>query len=173
MANYYLKLYHEILDDPKMGMLSDRHYRRVIEAFALAGRTDNNGYLPPLAEIAWTLRVDQVTLQTEYEDIAKSTGILRYHAAKKLWLVVNYKKRQAPISAAERKRRQRQKHTPRHDDVTKRDTPRHDDVPKYVPQSESESVSIHAPARGATDDDFDFIGIGVVSIHAPARGATG
>jgi len=33
-------------------------------------------------------------------------------------------------------------------------------------------VSIHAPARGATDDDSYFIPQEVVSIHAPARGAT-
>ena len=33
-------------------------------------------------------------------------------------------------------------------------------------------VSIHAPTRGATDDDSDNDGLGSVSIHAPTRGAT-
>jgi len=33
-------------------------------------------------------------------------------------------------------------------------------------------VSIHAPARGATDDIGDVLGAAMVSIHAPARGAT-
>ena len=33
-------------------------------------------------------------------------------------------------------------------------------------------VSIHAPARGATADGFALRGQTVVSIHAPARGAT-
>ena len=34
------------------------------------------------------------------------------------------------------------------------------------------SVSIHAPARGATDMDDELITKYGVSIHAPARGAT-
>ena len=33
-------------------------------------------------------------------------------------------------------------------------------------------VSIHAPARGATDEAEDAFGAEFVSIHAPARGAT-
>ncbi len=36
----------------------------------------------------------------------------------------------------------------------------------------SRSVSIHAPARGATGERAAGAGIGAVSIHAPARGAT-
>ena len=36
----------------------------------------------------------------------------------------------------------------------------------------SDTVSIHAPARGATLDKFDFRFCERVSIHAPARGAT-
>ena len=33
-------------------------------------------------------------------------------------------------------------------------------------------ISIHAPARGATDCGFNFGVIECISIHAPARGAT-
>ena len=35
-----------------------------------------------------------------------------------------------------------------------------------------ENVSIHAPARGATFNDFGVEPKDIVSIHAPARGAT-
>jgi len=38
---------------------------------------------------------------------------------------------------------------------------------------ESNSVSIHAPARGATSNDTYALSSCCVSIHAPARGATG
>ena len=31
MYKYWIKLYHEILDDPKMGRLSDRTWRRTNE----------------------------------------------------------------------------------------------------------------------------------------------
>jgi hypothetical protein len=47
MANtFWIKLYLEILDDPKMGALSDRLYRRAIEMFLMAGELENKGYLP-------------------------------------------------------------------------------------------------------------------------------
>jgi len=58
MANtFWIKLYLEILDDPKMGALSDRLYRRAIEMFLLAGELENNGYLLPEKNIAWRLRI--------------------------------------------------------------------------------------------------------------------
>ena len=37
----------------------------------------------------------------------------------------------------------------------------------------SNEVSIHAPARGATQGHMDNLKVDQVSIHAPARGATG
>ena len=34
-------------------------------------------------------------------------------------------------------------------------------------------ISIHAPMKGATDDDFSPYYIDIISIHAPMKGATG
>ena len=64
MANSWLKLYHETLNDPKMGTMTDHLYRRTIEIFLLAGQEGRNGLLPPLTQIAWALRttVNDVTL---------------------------------------------------------------------------------------------------------------
>ena len=64
MANSWLKLYHEMLNDPKMGTMTDHLYRRTIELFLLAGQEGRNGLLPPLTQIAWALRttVNDVTL---------------------------------------------------------------------------------------------------------------
>ena len=42
-SRYWIKLYHEILEDPKMGRLSDRQFRRVIELFLLAGDCEMDG----------------------------------------------------------------------------------------------------------------------------------
>ena len=56
MANSWMKLYHETLNDPKMGTMSDHLYRRTIELFLLAGQEDRNGLLPSLPQIAWALR---------------------------------------------------------------------------------------------------------------------
>ena len=58
MANtFWIKLYIQILDDPKMGALSDRLYRRAIEMFLMAGEIENKGHLPSEKDIAWRLRV--------------------------------------------------------------------------------------------------------------------
>ena len=38
-SKYWIKLYHEVLDDPKMARLPDRLYRRCIEVFLLAGKS--------------------------------------------------------------------------------------------------------------------------------------
>lgn len=45
-SKYWIKLYHEILDDHKMGRLPDRLWRRVIELILLAGEQDDEGLHP-------------------------------------------------------------------------------------------------------------------------------
>ena len=55
-SNYWVKLYHEILDDPKMCRLTDRQYRRVIELFLLAGDYEMDGLLPGIDDIEFRLR---------------------------------------------------------------------------------------------------------------------
>jgi hypothetical protein len=49
-ARFWIKLYLEILDDPKMGRLPDHLWRRAVELFLLAGRAGNDGALPALRE---------------------------------------------------------------------------------------------------------------------------
>ena len=49
MASYYwIKLYHEILDDPKMGRLSDHLWRRFFEFVLLAVEHNQDGRIPPI-----------------------------------------------------------------------------------------------------------------------------
>ena len=42
---------------------------------------------------------------------------------------------------------------------------------RYLPQN-PHNISIHAPARGATNGDYRMFEPYSISIHAPARGAT-
>jgi hypothetical protein len=56
MKRSWIKLYVEIVDDPKMGRLSDGHWRIAIELFLLAGENGKDGLLPPVDDIAWKLR---------------------------------------------------------------------------------------------------------------------
>jgi DnaD/phage-associated family protein len=101
---YWIKLYHEILMDPKMGTLPDRLWRRTIEMFLLAGSTFDNGLLPPLDEIAWHLRANTEELETELIELQK-IGILSVLDGQ--WVVTNFQKRQAPMEKSEYMRRLR------------------------------------------------------------------
>jgi len=104
-SNYWIKLYHEILDDPKMGRLSDRLWRRTIEMFLLAGEMNEDGLLPSLGDMAWRLRANEEELGGELEYLC-TLGILSDGGE---YRVVNFAERQAAMSSSERSRRKRQR----------------------------------------------------------------
>lgn len=135
-SKYWLKLYHETLDDPKMGRLSDRLYRRTMELFLLAGDTDKDGYLPPLADIAWRLRIPEDALLKDLRGLAEVGIVAEYESG---WLVVNFAKRQAPVPGAERTARFRER---------QREDQYYDDDPK--PEEETEPNE--EPKRNVTPD---------------------
>lgn len=103
-GNYWIKLYDEILDDPKMGTLPDRLYRRVIELFLIAGRSNKGGEIPNAQSIAWLLRQPLAEIQQDLEHIA-AVGIIQQTETG--WLVTKFAERQSPIPDVERKRHQR------------------------------------------------------------------
>ena len=122
-SRYWIKLYHEILDDPKMGRLTDALFRRAIELFLIAGDYDREGLLPPPEDIAWRLRVPEETLSAQM-DALREVGILT-RADGGQWTVTHFKDRQAAEPPSRRMRRYRetlQKHDIRYEDVTKRNT---------------------------------------------------
>lgn len=90
---YWIKLYQEVLNDPKMGRLPDRLWRRVIECFLLAGEQRDGGYLPSLEDMAWTLRCDAEQLEGELSQIAEKTGIVEKRDGR--WFVVHFEARQS------------------------------------------------------------------------------
>lgn len=110
MSSYFfIKLYHEVLHDPKMGRLTDDLWRRTIEIFLLAGEhaaarhlstSQNDGLLPPVDDMSWTLRLSVEKLESDLAALEK------YNITSKTiggqWLVVNFAKRQAAIEGAER-----------------------------------------------------------------------
>ncbi len=104
-SKYWIKLWHEILHDLKMAQLRDRLYRRVIECFLFAGQEDDDGYLPDLNQMAWTLHSDPETLETEFNELAQ-LGILQILEGR--WHVTHFAGRQAKMSKAEYMRRKRE-----------------------------------------------------------------
>jgi len=112
MANkYWMKFYHETIDDPKVARLPDNLWRRFFECCLLAGETNLGGRLPPIAEIAWRLRIDEAALSAELNQLVES-GLLDHNVEHVLdegyWMVVNFAKRQTPMSGAERMRKLRE-----------------------------------------------------------------
>jgi len=110
-AKYWIKLYHEILEDSKMGRLPDNLWRRSIELFLMAGELDSDGQLPCTGEIAWRLRLPDETLEDDLSRL-EALGILTKNDEG--WLVTNFAKRQAPTETIDRVRqfRQRQRAQP-------------------------------------------------------------
>lgn len=101
MADYWIKLYHEILDDPKMATLPDRLWRRTIEIFLIAGKLspDKSGQLPETNQIAWLLRMSTDDLSMDLNQLSNA-GIIKKNTEG--WKVVNFEKRQSAVSNAER-----------------------------------------------------------------------
>lgn len=94
---YWIKLYTEILKDPKMGRLTDRQFRTCINLFALAGEFDQEGDLPSVADMSWTLRMDEAALLDDLHELAK-VGIVR--CTDDTWLVCKWQERQAKAPSA-------------------------------------------------------------------------
>lgn len=131
MSDYWLKLYCEILDDPKMGTLSDHLWRRAIELMLAAKRLGKDGLLPGAEQIAWMLRLSDVAqLQSDLEAIA-ATGIIQPEGEG--WLIVNFARRQGPSTSTERKRQQRDRKRALQYDPGGSTTPPTGSVPGGVP----------------------------------------
>jgi DnaD/phage-associated family protein len=114
-TKYWIKLYHEIIDDRKMGQLPDTLWRRFVECCLFAGEMGfddddpQKGRLPDISDMAWRLRVDEKTLSDQLQDLARR-GLLDYRADTVLdgyWFVVAFAARQSPMKKAEYMRRKR------------------------------------------------------------------
>jgi hypothetical protein len=104
--NYWIKLYHEILDDAKVGRLRVALKWRFVECLLVAGENGNDGLLPETADLAWRLRCDAEKLETDLTELS-DVGLLNRVDGQ--WLVVKFKQRQEPSKAAQRMRRYRQR----------------------------------------------------------------
>lgn len=104
VAKYWLKLYHEMLDDPKVMTLRPSLRWRFIETLLMAGEMDEDGYLPDLKHYAWRVRDTLELVESELIELADA-GLLSREDGR--WLVTRFAERQAPVSAAERMRQMR------------------------------------------------------------------
>jgi len=98
-GNYWIKLYTEILDDPKMAMLDDHLWRRFYEFCLVAGKNNKSGELPTVDQMAWLLRTDASGLQDDVTNLVE-IGLLSWEGD--ALIVTNFSKRQEKMSNAER-----------------------------------------------------------------------
>lgn len=103
-SKYWLKIYYEMLDDPKVGILRPALRWRFIETLLVAGEYDKDGLLPKSKEYAWRVRESFETVETDFVELAE-VGLLTQDGGN--WIVKNFSKRQAPLSGAERTERYR------------------------------------------------------------------
>jgi DnaD/phage-associated family protein len=146
MANYWIKLYIEILNDSKMAILPDRLWRRTVELFAAAGHYNDKGNLPDTQQLAWLLRMGTDDLEFDLKQIA-ITGIIQRTTTG--WLVTKFEDRQAPVPGNERVKqyRDRQKKQQYYSDVTemKRDVTQITDTDTDTDTEEEEEEDSKRP----------------------------
>ena len=97
----WVKLYTEMLDDPKIGRLSPALRWRFIELILIAGECDADGYLigMSLQDIAWRLRTSDEELQKNL-DLLAAVGLIQLDGD--TWLVINFAKRQGRPQSVKR-----------------------------------------------------------------------
>ena len=106
-TRFWVKLYIEILDDPKMGRLPNHLWRRAVELFLLAGREGNDGALPPVEEMAWTLRLSEDKVLEDLHGLAE-VGVV-HETEPGIWFVTHFQERQTSESY-ERVKRYRERY---------------------------------------------------------------
>ena len=107
MADYWIKWYHEIIDDPKMATLPDRLWRRFSELCLLAGKLGGNeksGTLPDTRQLAWMLRMSTDDLQLDLIQLSRTDLI---EAIPNGWVIPKFNVRQSAVGVTERVRQHR------------------------------------------------------------------
>ena len=105
-SRYWIKLYHEILDDPKMMKMQEVLFGRCIKLFLLAGDYDHSGGLPSLSDIAWRLRISEEEIESDLIELQRLGITLQSEDG---WQISKWEDRQAAVGGTERTRRWRQR----------------------------------------------------------------
>lgn len=115
MSYAWMKLYVELLDDPKVGLMPDWVFRRFIQFLLCATERNQAGLLGPVSELAWRLRSSEEDVLSALRTMSE-IGIVRETGDG--WLVMKFAKRQASLTSTERSQKSRQR--PRNEDATTR-----------------------------------------------------
>jgi len=120
----WVKMYTELLDDPKLGTLTDSQKWRFIQLILLAGQCDKEGLIDMTTkEIAWRLRIDNETMANDLQELQK-IGIIE--PVDDHWIVCKFAERQGRPQSVKRDqwREAQQRHRGVIDDSSMSHTPR-------------------------------------------------
>ena len=109
--SHWIKLYVEMVDDPKVGLLPDAIKWRWVSVLLLAGEINEDGYLPDVNDMAWRLHTNVETLQGEMRTMA-GRGLVElreYDDGSERWFIPAFAKRQEAATSTERSRMMRHK----------------------------------------------------------------
>jgi hypothetical protein len=107
MANHYwIKLYSDILHNPRMVRLDNTTWRHAVELFVLAGELGLKGRLGVGEDIAFHLRVPEEEVREALNKL-EELGVV--HQEEGEWLVCNFAERQAPSTSTQRVREHRRR----------------------------------------------------------------
>ncbi len=101
-SKYWLKLYHELLDDSKVMTLRPALRWRFIECLLVAGECDQDGLIPDSPRYAWRVRASEEIVHTELTELAEAGLLTR---ADGQWYVNKFAERQVAVTGAERWKR--------------------------------------------------------------------
>jgi len=88
----WVKLYTEIVGDPKMEQLTSDQFRLCINLLVVAGRIDQDGRLPPMDDVRWMLRLRPEHLARDLKVLAQVGIVTQTEGG---WLVTDFAERQA------------------------------------------------------------------------------
>jgi len=104
---FWLKLWIDLLDDAKTARMPDWLFRRWIYLLLAAKEYDQDGLLPPVQDLAWRLRLSEEQVDQALRALA-TIGVV-CEVSPGSWMIVNFKKRQAPSESIDRMRAYRER----------------------------------------------------------------
>lgn len=148
----WVKLYTEILRDPKMYQLTDRRFRICVSLFAVAGLIDKNGLLGTLSDIVFHLRMSEETLQKELKELQKVSIVVEKNG---VWSMKNWKKRQSKPPSDEPERRNERARKYRKNKAKQSEEERENNEGVTALRGENNALEVEVEVEGEIDTDTD------------------
>lgn len=104
----WIKFWVKNLYDPNIAKLPDWLWRRKFEFDLMAGERNEDGALPPVEDMLWTLRLDEAKLSQALQMLAEVGEVREDPVGSGQWFMTNFQELQE-TPAAERMRRKRER----------------------------------------------------------------